>query len=111
MKIDIGNREIEADVADSVLKRSLGLSFRTEGKMLFKFPRDTRAPIDMMLMRKRLYLYFMNSEKKVIHVEVAEPWYRMPKKLFHRPESSYKFVLESFEELDVEEGDCLEFFE
>ena len=111
MLIDTGKREIEAEIADTVLKRALGLSFRKEGKMLFRFPEDTRAPIDMMLMRQKLFLYFLDSDKKVIHVEEAEPWYTLPGKLFHRPEGRYRFLLESFEELDIEEGDELEFQE
>ena len=111
MQIDIGGREIEAEVADTVLKRSLGLSFMKKGKMLFKFPKDTTAPIDMMFMRDSLHLYFMDSSKEVIHVEEAEPWYRLPGKFFHRPGDKYRYLLESFEKLDIEEGDVLKFQE
>jgi uncharacterized membrane protein (UPF0127 family) len=109
MKIEIKDKEMDVEVADSVLKRALGLSFRKKGKMLFRFPRDVRAPIDMMLMRDPLYLYFMNSEKEVIHVEKAEPWYRLPRKLFYRPEEKYRYLLESFDNLGIEEGDRPEF--
>jgi uncharacterized membrane protein (UPF0127 family) len=77
--------------------------------MLFKFSRDTGAAIDMMLMRRKLYLYFMNSEREVIHVETAEPWYRLPENFFHRPEEKYRYLLESFEKLDIQEGDVLDF--
>ena len=109
MRIELQGKEVEAEVADSVLKRALGLSFRKQGKMLFKFPEEVNAPIDMMLMRDSLYLYFMNSEKEVIHVEEAEPWYRFPGKLLHRPDERYRYLLESFEELDIEVGDRLSF--
>lgn len=109
MKINIGEREIEADVADSVWRRALGLSLRKKGKMLFKFPKDTRAPIDMMLMRRKLYLYFINSEKEIIHTEKAIPWYKLPQKLFHQPKHKYRYLLESFEELNLEKGDEIEF--
>ena len=109
MKVKINNREIETEVADSVLKRAIGLSLRKRGKMLFKFPNDVRAPIDMMLMRRKLFLYFMNSEKEVIYTEEAKPWYKLPRKLLHRPEQKYRYLLESFEELDLEEGDKIEF--
>jgi uncharacterized membrane protein (UPF0127 family) len=109
MKIGFSEGEIEAEVADTVSKRGLGLSFRKRGKMLFKFPEDTRVPVDMMLMRDSLYLYFMNSDKEVIHAEKAEPWYKLTKKLFHRPEEKYRYLLESFEELDIQEGDKLSF--
>ena len=109
MKIELEGKVVEAEVADSVLKRALGLSFRKEGKMLFKFPEEVSAPIDMVLMRESLYLYFMNSEREVIHVEEAEPWYRLPGKLLHRPDEGYRDLLESFEELDIEVGDRLSF--
>ncbi|MFB6100331.1 MAG: DUF192 domain-containing protein [Candidatus Nanohalobium sp.] len=109
MKIRTPEGEIEAEVADSILKRAVGLSLRKRGKMIFNFPGKTRAPIDMMLMRRPLHLYFMNSEKEVVHVEKAEPWYRLPGKLFHRPGEKYRYLLESFEELGIDEGDNLEF--
>lgn len=109
MEVDIGNRRIEVEKAESVLKRSLGLSLRTSGKMLFVFQRGTRLPIDMMLMRRPLYIYFLNSEKEVMYAERAEPWYTLPKKLLHRPEEKYRYVLESFENLGLEEGDGVSF--
>ncbi|QGA80844.1 DUF192 domain-containing protein [Candidatus Nanohalobium constans] len=109
IEIQTEDKTVTAEVADNILKRALGLSFRTKGKMLFKFRRDTSAAIDMMLMRDSLYLYFMNSEKEVIHAENAEPWYKLPRRLLHRPDENYRYLLESFEELDIEEGEELEF--
>ena len=109
MKLTLPENEIEVEVADNTLKRAIGLSLRKKGKMLFKFPRETQAPIDMMLMRDDLHLYFMNQEKEIIHVEKAEPWYKLPKKLFHRPQKEYRYLLESFEELNLKEGDKIKF--
>lgn len=109
IEISFNGESIEAEVADNVFRRGLGLSFRDKGKMLFKFPRDTNAPIDMMLMRDSLHLYFMNSEKQVIHVSEAKPWYELPEKYLHRPESRYRYLLESFEDLGLEEGDRVNF--
>jgi len=109
IEIELNNQKVEAMVADNVFKRGLGLSLRKKGKMLFKFPGDTKAPIDMMLMRDSLYLYFMNSDKEVIRVEKAVPWYKLPRKLLHRPKTRYRYLLESFEELDIEEGTVLDF--
>lgn len=110
IEIDLGDRKIEAEVADSFFSRFKGLSFRSEGKMLFSFSRDTNASIDMMLLSKPLHLYFMNSEKEVIEVQKAEPWSFNPLtwKLYS-PGQSYRYLLESFEALDVERGDRLDF--
>jgi len=109
MKLTLPENEIEVEVADNTLKRAIGLSLRKKGKMLFKFPKDMRAPIDMMLMRRSLHLYFMNYDKEVIHVEKAEPWYKLPRKLLHRPDKNYRYLLESFKELNLEEGDKIKF--
>ena len=108
-QVKFKDEEIDVEVADSVLKRSLGLSLRKKGKMLFEFGREVNLPIDMMLMRDSLHLYFMNSDKEVIQVETAYPWYKLPGKYFHRPEENYQYLLESFEPLDINEGDTLEF--
>lgn len=96
-------------LADSILKRGIGLSFRKKGKMLFKFSNDVRWSIDMAFMLDELYLYFLNSDKEVIYVEKAEPWYKMPEKFFHRPDESYRYLLESFEDLGLREGDQVDF--
>lgn len=110
MKIEINGEKIEAEVADSFLKKARGLSFRTEGKMLFTFSRDTRASIDMMLVRKLLHLYFMNSEKEVIDIQKAMPWTPDPRTWkVYSPGRPYRYLLESFEELDIEEGQKLDF--
>ena len=110
MEIDIGDRIVEAEIADTVLKRAKGLSLKNSGKMLFKFNRDTRASIDMMLLSEPLYLYFMNSEKEIIDTQKAKPWTRNPKtwKLYS-PDRPYRYLVESFEELGIEEGQKLEF--
>lgn len=108
--IEVNDEEFEAEVADTIYTRAKGLSFRTQGKMLFKFSRDTNGKIDMVFLSKPLYLYFLNSDKEVIDIQKAEPWGFNPKtwKLYS-PDRPYRYLLESFEKLDVEEGDVFEF--
>lgn len=110
MKISVNGEEHGVDVADSFIKRAKGLSFRSEGKMLFRFPKDTHAKIDMMLLSRPLHLYFMNSDKEVVDVQRAEPWTWDPRtwKLYS-PSRKYRYLLESFEDLGIEEGDRIEF--
>ena len=110
MEIDTGDKIIEAELADSMIKRAKGLALRESGKMLFNFNRDTNAGIDMMLLSEPLYLYFMNSDKEVIDIQKAEPWTTNPKtwKLYS-PRRPYRYLLESFEGLDIDEGQKLEF--
>ena len=112
--IDVSVRESEtefkAETADDFLSRARGLSFRRSGKMLFLFRTDTSARIDMMFVQEPLYLYFMNSEKEIIDIQRAQPWGIDPRswRLYH-PSRPYRYLLESFEELDVDEGDRLDF--
>lgn len=103
-------KKVEVEVAENFLRRAWGLSLRGEGKMLFKFPRPSRARIDMMLLSKPLYLYFMNSDKEVIEVQKAEPWSFNPKSWkLYSPRKPYKYLLESFEDLGVEENQKIDF--
>ncbi len=107
-KITVGDLSVEAEVADNFLRRAWGLSFRKKGKMLFKFPFPVKASIDMMMLSKPLYLYFFDSEKKLIHIEKASPWNWNPKSWkLYRPNEKYQYLLESFEELELEKGDNL----
>lgn len=101
---------MEVEVAENMISRARGLSLRSEGKMLFKFPRPTRAKIDMMLLSRPLHLYFMDEDKEVIEVQKAEPWSWNPRtwKLYS-PGSPYSYLLESFEDLGLQEGDEIDF--
>lgn len=109
IEIDTGGEKVEAEVADTLLSKSKGLSFRSEGKMLFVFSLG-KPLIDMMFLSKPLFLYFLDGEKRVVDVQRAEPWGWNPKTWrLYRPEKKSKYLLESFENLELEEGETLEF--
>jgi uncharacterized membrane protein (UPF0127 family) len=109
-KVTVNGQSFEVEVADTFYTRAKGLSMRSEGKMLFKFSSDKSAKIDMMLLSKPLYLYFMDSEGEIIDVQRAEPWSFDPRSWkLYSPDRPYRFLLESFEELDLDEGDKIEF--
>jgi len=100
----------EAEMADTFLSKFKGFRFRSEGKMMFSFSSNTRALIDMVLVPEPLYIYFIDSDKQVIEIQKAEPWSLDPRTWnFYRPEKPYRYLLESFEEIDLAEGDQLEF--
>ncbi|MFB6147370.1 MAG: DUF192 domain-containing protein [Candidatus Nanohaloarchaea archaeon] len=108
--IRYGDREFEAELADSVVSRAKGLSFRTEGKMLFRFERETLPAIDMMFLSVPLLLVFMDADKRVVDVQQAEPWTLDPRSWkLYVPEKRSKYLLESTEFLEVKEGEKLEF--
>lgn len=111
-EIRVNGEKLEVEVADNFFTRAKGLSLRKEGKMLFRFSRESRAKIDMMLLSRPLYLYFMDSDGKVIDVQKAEPWSFDPRTWrLYSPERPYKYLLESFEDLGVEEDDKVEFLD
>lgn len=108
--VEVCDNKFEAELADSLLKKSWGLSMQEKGKMLFVFSSPGRPLIDMMLVQERLHLYFLDSEKKVVDVQLAEPWTLDPRTWkVYRPSEDSKFLLESFEDLELEEGDEVEF--
>lgn len=108
--VKIGEKEYTVELAENSFTRGWGLSLRSEGKMLFDFSRPTRAVVDMMLLSKPLNLYFLDSGKKVIDVQEAEPWTLDPRTWkTYSPGRRYRYLLESFEDLGLEEGDELEF--
>lgn len=110
VEVEIGGEVFEAEVADSLLEKSWGLSRRSEGRMLFVFARSRRPAIDMMLVPEALHLYFLDGEKKVVDVQYAEPWTLDPRTWrLYRPEQDSRYLLESFDDLGIEEGDRLEF--
>lgn len=110
IRIKASDQSFEAELADTFLSTFMGFRFRSEGKMMFCFRSDTRALIDMMLVPEPLYLYFIDSEKEIIEVQKANPWSLNPKTWnFYRSEKPYRYLLESFEQLNLVEGDKLEF--
>lgn len=110
IEIKLKDQKIEAELAADILSHFIGMRFKREGKMLFKFYRESRPQIDMIFVPKTLYLYFLDSDKQVVDVQKAEPWSWHPKTWrFYRPKKKSKYLLESFRPLDLEEGDELEF--
>lgn len=108
--VKVKEKSFEVEVADNFYTRARGLSFRNEGKMLFKFSRESNAKIDMMLLSRPLHLYFINSEKKIIDVQNAEPWSFDPRSWrLYSPRRPYRYLLESFEDLALEKGDKIKF--
>ncbi len=110
VQIEAQEQAFEVEMADNFLSKFMGFRFCSEGKLMFSFSSETRALIDMMFVPEPLYLYFIGADKQVIEVQKAEPWTWNPLSWkFYRPEKSYRYLLESFEQLELSEGDQLEF--
>ena len=109
-EIEINDKEFEVDIADKVIDHFIGMRGRKEGKMLFDFGKPRNPRIDMFLVRTHLYLYFVNSDKKVVEKKLAQPWTWDPRTwCFYSSDQDYRYLLESSTELDLEKGEKLEF--
>lgn len=110
MEIEAEGQSFEALLADGLFDHFRGMRFRRSGKMLFRFYRASRPRIDMLFVPKTLYLYFLDSDKRVVDVQKAEPWRLNPGTWrFYRPAKRSKYLLESFRPVDLEQGDRLDF--
>lgn len=110
VEVELDSQKFEAELADNLLSRARGLSFRSEGKMLFVFPRAGKPGIDMMFLSVPLQLIFLDEDKRAVDVRRAEPWTFDPRTWrLYRPSQPAKYLLESTEFLDVSGGERLDF--
>lgn len=95
--IQFEDDSVRAAVAETFLDRLRGLRFRESGAMLFRFEAPTRATVDSLFLQDELELYFFNGDRRLVDTERLAP-YR-----FYRPTSQYRYLLESFEPLNIRE--------
>lgn len=109
MKIRKESKVIDVYLADSIFKKFMGMRFKREGKMLFRFRNERRRYIDMLMVFTKLHLYFMDSRGVIIEKEEAEPWGFDPRTWnLYCSNEPYQYLLESDEELGLEIGDKLD---
>ncbi len=87
---------MECEVAKSMLKQGMGLSFSAKRRnMLFMFPLERRWEFWMFGMRYPIKIVFIDKNKKVISVQKAVPLSLNPASWkIYRPEERCKYVLE-----------------
>lgn len=95
--IEFEDESVRATVAETCLDRLRGLRFKQSGAMLFRFETPTRATVDSLFLREPLELYFFDGDRRLVDTERLAP-YRL-----YRPPTEYRYLLESFEPLDVPE--------
>lgn len=108
MKIKIRNSCIEADLADSFWKHTIGLSFSKKKNMLFVMPFNDRWPFWMFGVRYPLTMVFIDKEKKVVDVKQAKPLSLDIRTLrTYAPSKKCKYILESPFSLKLKIGERL----
>jgi len=110
MKIKIKNSTIEADIADNVFKRIIGLSFSKKKNMFFHLPYEGKWSLWMFGVRYPIKMIFINKNKIVIDIKKGEPLSFDPKTWkTYKPKKSCKYILESPFNLKINVGDKLNF--
>lgn len=102
MILQVSERCVEAEIAESFYEKLKGLRFRECGEMFFDLESPTRAVVDTLFVRGDLHLYFLNEDMEVVETEC------LPPNRFYTPSTEYRYLLESFEDLGVKEGDEVE---
>jgi hypothetical protein len=96
VKIATPEREIDTRLAENAFEKAWGLRRSKEGDMLFRT--DRKVTLDSFLVRDSLNLYFLGGGR-VLETGVLEP------SSIYRPDTGSEWLLESFESLDLEQGD------
>ncbi|MBN2203093.1 MAG: DUF192 domain-containing protein [Candidatus Aenigmarchaeota archaeon] len=106
MKIKTKGKTIEVDLADSFLKRIVGLSLSKKKNMLFQLPVDDRWSLWMFLVRYQIDMIFLDSEKKVVDIKKGIPISLNPKTWkVYTPKKECRYILETPFDLKIKIGD------
>jgi hypothetical protein len=105
------NTTLEADLANTHMKRIKGLSGRKEKiNLLFSFPFSMKWSFWMPNMKYPISIIYLNKEKEVVDVLAAEPMTKDPKTWkSYKPQKACKYVLETPFEHNIKIGDKLQF--
>lgn len=108
MKIKLGNSTIEAEIADDLIKRAIGLSLSEKKNMFFPMPYESRWSLWMFAVRYPIKMIFIDKNKKVIDIKNGIPITTDPKTWkVYTPKEPCKYILETPFDLKVNIGDKL----
>lgn len=99
VSVKVGNATVNAEIADTMPKQMRGLMFRESmprnDGMLFIFSQEGRHGIWMMNTSIPLDIIWLDSSKKVVHIEEkVQPCGSLAVCPTYRPNSNAKYVLE-----------------
>lgn len=108
MKIRIKTRVIEAEVADNLFKRMMGLSFSRRKNMFFPMEFESRWSLWMFAVKYPLKMIFIDKKKRVVDIKNGMPITSDPETWkTYTPSEPCKYILETPFVLDVKVGDML----
>jgi uncharacterized protein len=108
MKIKLKKSIIEAEVADDMIKRVMGLSVGRKRNMFFMMPYEHEWSLWMFSVKYPLTMIFIDKNKKVIDVLSGVPITADPSTWkTYTPKAKCKYILETPFRMSVKIGDRL----
>lgn len=108
MKVRIGKSVIEADVANDMIKRTLGLGIGKKRSMLFLMPYEYKWSLWMFTVKYPLTMVFIDKNKNVIDVQRGVPITSDPKTWrTYTPKKKCKYILETPFKSGIRIGDSV----
>ena len=92
MKLFLEKKKISdsLDVADSTLKKGMGLRFAEKARpLLFEFEKESHPSFDMWFVNFTIDVVYLDSKKKIVDLARLKPWTGPS-----RPEAACKYVVE-----------------
>lgn len=108
--IEYGGQSIEAEYAKSIWAKTKGMRARSQGKMLFSFKTTSKPAMDMVGVKDSLWMYGMiklsENAAMVVCKQKMQPFRLRNRETWktYKPSKKVHYILESFEELDMQEG-------
>lgn len=115
VNINYSSGRVKAEIASSQLQKAKGLRSRTTGKMLFQFNKLKKPSMEMIGVKKPLYMYGMlklsNNAALVVTKKRMKPFRLRNRSSWktYSPDKQVHYILESFEELDLKKNDKVTF--
>jgi uncharacterized membrane protein (UPF0127 family) len=106
MKVKLKNSVIEAELADNMIKRTMGLGIGKKRNMLFLMPYDYQWSLWMFSVRYPLSMIFIDKNKRVVDIQRGVPITSDPSTWkTYTPSKSCRYILESPFKIKVKAGD------
>ena len=108
MKIKLKDSVIEAEVADDLIKRAIGLSLSEKKNMFFPMSYESRWSLWMFAVRYPIKMVFIGKDKRVIDIKKGVPITPDPKTWkVYTPKEPCLYILETPFDLKIKIGDKL----
>jgi uncharacterized membrane protein (UPF0127 family) len=107
--IKIKGKEVEVELANSLLKQVRGLMFSKKKNLLFTMSSESYHSFWMFGVRFPIKMIFINSDFEIVDIHNAEPLTFNPKSWkIYKPKEKCKYILETADDLGLKIEDRVE---